>query len=84
VTREELRAAVLDALGEIAPEVDLAAVDPGTSFREQLDLDSMDLLNLVIGIHARTGVEIPEADYPKLASLDGAVAYLAVRAGPAR
>ncbi len=84
MTREEIRAAVLDALGEIAPEVDLTTVDPATSFREQLDLDSMDLLNLVIGIHARTGVEIPEADYPKLASLDGAVAYLANRAGAAR
>jgi acyl carrier protein len=83
VTREEIRAAVLDALGEIAPEVDLATVDPATGFREQLDLDSMDLLNLVIGIHARTGVEIPEADYPKLASLDGAVAYLATRAAAA-
>jgi acyl carrier protein len=83
VTREEIRAAVLDALGEIAPEVELAAVDPGTSFREQLDLDSMDLLNLVIGIHARTGVEIPEADYPRLASLEGAVAYLATRCGAA-
>lgn len=81
MTREEIRAAVLAALGEIAPEADLAAVDPATSFRDQLDLDSMDLLNLVIGIHGRTGVEIPEADYPKLASLEGAIAYLAARAG---
>jgi acyl carrier protein len=51
-------------------------VDPAESLREQLDLDSMDFLNFVIGVHKRLGGEIPEADYPKLASLDGAMAYL--------
>ncbi|HSK80251.1 MAG TPA: acyl carrier protein [Thermoanaerobaculia bacterium] len=75
-TTEEIRAAVLSVLGEIAPEADPAAIDPAESLREQLDLDSMDFLNFVIGVHKRLGVEIPEADYPKLASLDGAMAYL--------
>jgi acyl carrier protein len=47
--------------------------------REQIDLDSIDLLNLMIAIHEATGVDIPEADYPKMASLDGCVVYLRSR-----
>ena len=47
------------------------------AFRDQLDLDSMDLLNFVIGLHTALGVDIPEADYSKLATLDGCVDYLA-------
>lgn len=76
MSSEQIRQTVLAVLGEIAPEADPAAIDPGESLREQLDLDSMDFLNFVIGVHKRLGVEIPEADYPKLASLDGAMAYL--------
>lgn len=76
MSTEQIRQTVLSVLGEIAPEADAAAIDPGESLREQLDLDSMDFLNFVIGVHKRLGVEIPEADYPKLASLDGALAYL--------
>ncbi len=79
MTREELRATVLRVLGEIAPEADLATVRPDVPFREQLDLDSMDLLNVVIGLHAALGVDIPEADYPKLATLDACVEYLEPR-----
>lgn len=78
-TPEEIRSAVLASLGEIAPEADLSSIDPGESLRQQLDLDSMDFLNFAIGLHQRLGVEIPEADYPRLASLDGAMAYLAIR-----
>jgi acyl carrier protein len=76
VTRGELRATVLHVLGEIAPEADLAALKPEVGFRDQLDLDSMDLLNFVVGLHAALGVEIPETDYPKLATLDACVEYL--------
>jgi acyl carrier protein len=79
VTREELRAVVLRALGDIAPEADLGALKPDVPFREQLDLDSMDLLNVVVALHAAVGVDIPEADYPKLATLDACVEYLAGR-----
>lgn len=75
-TTQEIRATVLSVLGDIAPEADAAALDPGESLREQLDLDSMDFLNFVVGVHKRLGVEIPEADYPRLASLAGAVSYL--------
>ena len=78
---EEIRAAVLAALGGIAPEADLTHLDPGENLREQLDLDSMDFLNFVVAVHKRLGVEIPESDYPKLATLDGAASYLLAKAG---
>ena len=77
MTREEIRATVLRTLGEIAPEADLATLEPGVSFRDQLDVDSMDLLNFVIALHGTLHVDIPEADYTKLATLDGCVDYLA-------
>jgi acyl carrier protein len=79
VTGGEVRAVVLRALGAIAPEADLSALKPDVAFREQLDLDSMDLLNLVVAIDAALGVGVPEADYPKLATLDGCVDYLVPR-----
>ena len=79
MTRDEIRAVVLRVLGDIAPEADPAALEPGVDLREQLDLDSMDILNFVIGLHTALGVEIPEADYPKFTTLDGGVEYLATR-----
>ena len=78
----ELRGAILGALGAVAPEADLAALKGDVPFRDQLDLDSMDLLNFVVGLHAALGVDIPEADYPKLATLDGCVEYLHARRTP--
>lgn len=81
MSRDEIRATVLRVLGDIAPEADLAAVRPDVAFREQLDLDSMDVLNVVIGLHEALHVEIPEADYPQLATLEGCVDYLAARVG---
>jgi len=82
VTREEVRATVLHVLGDIAPEADLATLQPGVPFRDQLDLDSMDLLNVVVGLHAALGVDIPETDYPRLATLDACVEYIATRRKP--
>lgn len=76
---DDLRAAVLRVLGDVAPEADLTSLAPDVPFREQLDLDSMDILNFVVGLHAALGVEIPEADYPRLATLDACVEYLASR-----
>jgi acyl carrier protein len=76
MTRDEIRATVRRVLGEIAPEADVAALKPDVPFRDQLDLDSMDLLNAVVALHAELGVDIPEADYSKLATLDACVAYL--------
>jgi acyl carrier protein len=76
VNDEEARAAVLAVLGRVAPEADLGSLAPSEPLRQQLELDSMDFLNFVIAVHERLGVEIPEADYPRLATLDGAVEYL--------
>ena len=84
MTRDEIRASLLAALGDVAPEADLSRLDPREDLREQLEIDSMDLLNVAIGVHRRTGVEIPEADYPRLATLDSAVAYLETRLAPRR
>ena len=81
LTRDEISSAVLRALGEIAPEADLAAIKPGVSFRDQLDIDSMDFLNFVIAVHEALHVEIPEADYPKLVTLNGCVEYLSAALG---
>ena len=79
MTAGEVRRAVLSALGEIAPEADLGSLRDDVGFREQLDLDSMDLLNFVVALHERLGVDIPEADYPKLSTLSRCVEYVGGR-----
>jgi acyl carrier protein len=70
---------VLRALADVAPEADPAMLRPDRPFRDQVDLDSFDFLNFMIGLHAQLGVDVPEADYPKLASLEAAVDYLDAR-----
>jgi len=77
MTPEDIRAIVISVLTEVAPEVDPDAIDPDTELVEQLDIDSMDFLNIVVAINERTGIEVPERDYPKLSTLNDAVAYLA-------
>jgi acyl carrier protein len=77
MTSEEIRATVVRALGQVAPEAESARLDPAAPLRDQIDLDSMDFLNFVIALHKSLGVDIPEKDYPRLATLDGCVAYLA-------
>ena len=79
---DELRDVVVAALTHVAPELNPASVRSDVNFRDQLDLDSMDLLNFVLALHDRLGVDIPEVDYPKLMTLDGAVAYLKTRPIP--
>ena len=74
---DEIRAAVLQVLGDIAPEADLSRLKPQVRLRDQLDLDSMDFLNVVTALHKELGIDVPEADYGKLATLDRAVGYLA-------
>ncbi len=77
MNEQQLRAVVLDVLAEVAPESDESTIDPSADLVEQLDIDSMDFLNVIVAIHDKTGIEIPERDYPRLATLDDAVAYLA-------
>lgn len=69
-------------LGNIAPEADFKAVEPSADLREALDIDSMDFLNFITAIHHRLGINIPEIDYPKLVTLDGAVGYLKAKLTP--
>jgi acyl carrier protein len=79
MTDADIRKLVQDELGNIAPEADLAAVDPGADLREVLDIDSMDFLTFITAVHHRTGIDVPERDYPKLVTLNGAVTYLKAR-----
>ena len=76
MNRDELRAVLIEAVTEVAPDVDPAEIDPRADLAEQLDIDSMDFLNIVVAVHERTGIDIPERDYPKLATLEDAVGYL--------
>lgn len=77
------RTVLLEALHRVAPEADASTIDPAGDLRDQLELDSMDFLNLVTAVGERLGFEIPERDYPHLASLDGFVAYLGAKVAPA-
>lgn len=79
MTDSEIRAIVLREIGKIAPEAELDQLEPTANLREQLDIDSMDALNIMVGIHEATGVDIPEADYPHMTTLDRCVAYLRAR-----
>jgi acyl carrier protein len=72
----EIRAVIEEELGNIAPEVDLGVIDPEADLREEIDIDSMDFLNLVSALHKRLKVDIPETDYDRLRTLNAAVEYL--------
>ncbi len=76
-TTDELRAQVLDVLGAVAPDADLAALPDDAPLRDELDLDSMDMQGLVVGLYEATGVDVPERDYGKLDTVAACVAYLA-------
>ena len=79
MTRDEIKATLLRLLGNIAPEADLTQLTADANIRDQLDIDSMDFLNFAIAVHETLHVEIPEADYPQLATISGCVEYLAAR-----
>jgi acyl carrier protein len=78
-TEKEIREVVLRALSNVAPEVDLESIDPRRDLRDQIDIDSVDFLNFVIGMHKELEIEIPDADLPKLATLNSCVDYLVSR-----
>lgn len=79
MNEERLRKIIVDALVEVAPDVDPAALDPRAEFRAQFDFDSMDTLNFVTALHRSLGVDVPESDYARLASVEEALAYLSPR-----
>lgn len=76
MTRDQIRQAILDIIADIAPDEDLSNVKDEVRLREQLDLDSMDFLDIVMELRKRYNVEVPEADYVQLASLSSSVVYL--------
>jgi len=76
---QQIRQTALDVLQSIAPEVDPSEIAGGTPLRDQVDLDSMDWLNFLIALHEKLQVEIPEADYARLVSMDDVVAYLGAK-----
>ena len=76
MTGSEIKEVILDILSNIAPDDDLSGIDDAKPFREQLELDSMDFLDIVMELRKRYRVQIPEEDYGHLASMNSTVAYL--------
>ncbi|RLJ62146.1 acyl carrier protein [Sulfurisoma sediminicola] len=81
MNESEIRAVVLATLLSIAPEVETDDLRGDRPLRSQVDLDSMDWLNFLLGLNKRLKVEIPEADYARLVTLDDVVAYLMKKLG---
>jgi acyl carrier protein len=81
MTDAAIKASILNGLAAIAPEADLAALAPKANLRETLDLDSFDFLRFLVGLSETLGVEVPEADYAKLGTLQEMIAYLAKTKG---
>jgi acyl carrier protein len=77
MTRQEIRDTIVRCLCEVAPEIDPATVKDDVSFRDQFDVDSMDLLNFVIAMHEQLHVDIPESEYGRLGTVDLLVDYIA-------
>ena len=76
MTRDNIRQAILDIIKDIAPDENLGSIKDEVRLRDQLDLDSMDFLDIVMELRKRYGVEVPEAEYMELASLASSVNYL--------
>ncbi len=76
MTQDQVRQIVLDIIADIAPDEDISNVNPEVRLRDQLSLDSMDFLDIVMELRKKHGIEVPEADYPKLASLASCGEYL--------
>ncbi|WP_027255913.1 acyl carrier protein [Leisingera aquimarina] len=81
MTQPDMRALFLEELTRISPDIDPADVSDSDHLQDDLELDSMDILNLVTALHQRLGVSISEADYPKIATPGFAVSYLSDAAG---
>jgi acyl carrier protein len=77
----DTRTAVLEIIATIAPDAELDTLGGGEDLREALDIDSMDHLNLIIAVHEKFGIDIPERDYGRLVTLDGLLAYIDKKRG---
>jgi acyl carrier protein len=76
MTREDIRSAIVNIITDIAPDEDLSTLKGDVRLRDQIDLDSMDFLDIVMELRKRYNVEVPESDYMQLATLDSSVNYL--------
>jgi acyl carrier protein len=81
MTPEEIRQAIIEILEDIAPDEDLSNLNDSVSFREQMELDSMDFLDIVMELRKRYRVQVPEEDYVQLASMESTVTYLVPKMG---
>ena len=81
MTAPDTRAVFLEELSHVAPDIDPGTVGDHDHIQDDLDLDSMDVLNLVAALHARLGIDIPERDYPEISTPHRAAAYLSSRVG---
>ena len=79
MTEADIKKVIETGLLKIAPEADFSELSPGENIREELDIDSFDFLNFLIGLNEELGIEIPESDYEKLISMNDLVAYLSER-----
>ena len=79
MTEADIKKIIETGLLKIAPEADFSELLPGENIREELDIDSFDFLNFLIGLNEELGIEIPESDYEKLISMNDLVAYLSER-----
>lgn len=76
MTEDQVKQIVIDIINEIAPDEDTSDLKSDVNLRDQMDLDSMDFLDIVMELRKQHGIEVPEADYPELASLDSCANYL--------
>ncbi|HKJ31346.1 MAG TPA: acyl carrier protein [Balneolales bacterium] len=79
MTNDNVRRAIIKVLGRIAPEADVNEVEPDENLREALDLDSVDFLNFLVGLHDELGVDIPESDYNQLQTISDITNYLTAK-----
>ena len=76
MTKDDVRLAVVSILEDIAPDEDLSSIKDDVTLREQMDLDSMDFLDIVMELRKRFNIEVPESDYQELVSMDSCIQYL--------
>ena len=81
MSNEQIRVVVLRLLGRIAPETDVEQLNPEADLREEVGLDSMDVVNFMVAIQKELGVDVPKRDYVNMATLNGCVKYIARRSG---
>ena len=81
MNRDEAKAVLVECILSVAPEADMNDVRPDRSLRDQLEIDSFDFLTLLTHLHERTGINVPEADYGKLVTLNAVIDYLVARSG---